>query len=386
MKRFLFVFAVLALSIALVACGGNGTDTTVDDGTTPPVVDEATEHVHNFVDEIIPATCTTKGSVIGKCECGAEGTATEIPLADHIASTLDCEKDTVCTVCNAVLAEKAGHNFSNIEVVTEATCTSTGKQKGVCLVCGKIVESEIPTAAHSIDASAGLTLVDGKYGAKCVTCNSNVSLGGEDVLINLDFEGDMAAELAKYPAFEANAEAINIVDDLDGDKAYLAKSGSILYLGIADRAALAKTGYYELSFDYAQTAKTSKSEASILTFMPGQYAATKVGSLKYGWFFKYNTPLARMEMVLAGSDASVLNDTNSFVVESNKTYKINILCSVKGDAYYVFVDGKYIGVAPLNNVVVDFTDAKNEKSVSIRFGDSAVPGPVFDNFKIQTIK
>ena len=55
MKRFLFVFAVLAVSIALVACSGNGTDTTVDDGTTPPVVDEATEHVHNFVDEIIPA-------------------------------------------------------------------------------------------------------------------------------------------------------------------------------------------------------------------------------------------------------------------------------------------------------------------------------------------
>ena len=381
MKKILFVLAALVLALALVACGAE----TVD--TTEPVTEAPeTEHVHAYAEEIVPATCAVPGKIITKCECGDVQSEEATPLADHIASVLDCEKDTTCTVCGIVLAEKTGHVFSVRETIVEPTCTTTGKEKGACITCGKIVESELPTKAHSIDESAGWTLTDGKYNSKCTSCNSAVALSGQDVLLNLTYEEDMAAEMAKYPAFEANLDAFNVVDDIDGDKAHLAKAGKIVYLGIADRAALSKTGYYEISFDYAQTAKTGTKEASILTLMPGQYAGTKVGSNKYGWFFKYNTPLEKMELILAGDDATKLNDTNSFTVESNKIYKINILCAADGSANYVSVDCKCIGKASMNKVVVDFTDAKNEKSVSIRFGDAAVPGPVFDNFKIQTIK
>ena len=382
MKKYLITVMLLVVALALVACGGAGTDTTADIVTDPPV----TEHVHSFAEEIIPATCTTAGKVVIKCECGEIQSESELPLTDHTASAVECEKDTVCTVCGVVLAEKTGHSFGATEVVTAATCTTAGKEKGACVICGKIVESEIPTKAHAIDASAGLTYADGKYSAKCASCNSSVTLSGQDVLLNLSFEEDAATEMAKYPTFEANVNAFNIVEDSDGDKAHLGKGGKVVYLGIADREALAKTGYYEISFDYAQTGKANAKEASIFTLMPGQYAAEKVGSLKYGWLFKYNTPLEKMEFIAAGEDASKLDATNSFVVESGKTYKINILCSAAGDGFYVFVDGKYIGQTPANKVVVDFNDAKFDKSVSFRIGDSSVPGPVYDNFKIQTIK
>ena len=381
MKKYLTLIAVLLLALALVACGGEAVD------TTEPVTEAPeTEHVHNYFDETIPATCVETGKIITKCECGEVQGEVEIPLADHTASALDCDKDTVCTVCNAVLAEKTGHSLSSSQVLTEATCTAGGKERGVCLVCGKIVELDTPAKAHSIDASAGLTYSDGKYGGKCTVCNNNVTIGGADVVLDLTFEGDMAEELAKYPAFAANIEAMNITTDTDGDKALLAKGGNVVYLGITDSSALAKTGYYEISFDYTQTGKANAAETSIITLMPGQYAGTKVGSTKYGWFFKYNATLNKLEFILAGSDASKLDATNSIAVESGKSYKFNILCTADGSAYYVFVDGNFVGKAPANNVVVDFTNPANDKAVSIRLGDSGVPGPVFDNFKIQTIK
>ena len=120
--------------------------------------------------------------------------------------------------------------------------------------------------------------------------------------------------------------------------------------------------------------------------MPGQYAATKIGGVKYGWFFKYNASLNKLEFILAGSDGSKLDATNSIAVEEGKTYKISILCAADGSAYYVFANGNYVGQTPANNVSVDFTNAKNDKAASFRLGDSAVPNPVFDNLKIQTIK
>ena len=381
MKKILFVLAALVLALALVACGAE----TVD--TTEPVTEApATEHVHSYVEEIIPATCATAGKVISKCECGDIQSESETPLADHTASALNCEADTVCTVCNIVLAEKTGHSFSERQTIVEPTCTTTGKERGACIICGKIVEAEMATKAHAIDASAGWKMVDGKYVAKCTTCNQEVALGGADVVLDLTFESAITEEIAKFPAFAVNAEAVNITDDVDGDKGLFAKGGNVVYLGVTDCSALAKTGYFEISFDYTQTGKASAAETSIFTLMPGQYAATKIGGVKYGWFFKYNASLNKLEFILAGSDGSKLDATNSIAVEEGKTYKISILCAADGSAYYVFANGNYVGQTPANGVSVDFTNAKNDKAVSFRLGDSAVPNPVFDNLKIQTIK
>jgi len=58
---------VLILSVAgLVACGNNASDTTSNVESEPSI----TEHIHDFIDEMIPATCTEEGRVISKCECG----------------------------------------------------------------------------------------------------------------------------------------------------------------------------------------------------------------------------------------------------------------------------------------------------------------------------
>ena len=387
MKKFLIALMVLLLALTIVACGGTP-DISGDDQTDPPE-----EHVHAYSEETLPSTCLEAGKIVTKCACGDVQSETALPLADHTASALDCEVDTTCTVCGIVLAEKTGHVVLSKEIVTAATCTSTGKEKGVCLNCAKIVENEIPTAAHTIASANAWTLVDGAYGgATCSTCNQAVFLKEVDVLLNLTFEEDIESEIAKYPAFVVNKSAVSIATDVDGDKAHLNNSpGKVLYLGIADRAKLISTGYYSISFDFTPTgagnAETNGGEASMLTLMPGFYGAEKTaGPVQYAWYFKYNVHLKKLELVKAGTDATKLDATNSYAIEQNKTYKVNIIADVAAKANYVFVNGTFLGKASMNKSVIDLTDAVYDKNVSFRLGDSGTPDPLFDNFKVVTLK
>ena len=87
-----------------------------------------TDHVHEYVETVVPPTCTEQGYTLHKCEkCGDE------------------YKDT--------FTEALGHT----EIVVpaeEATCTEPGKTEGShCSVCGEVIKAqeEIPALGHDWD-------------------------------------------------------------------------------------------------------------------------------------------------------------------------------------------------------------------------------------------
>ena len=115
-----------------------------------------------------------------------------------LASALECDKDTVCTVCGAVLAEKTGHVFTEKTVVTAATCVAAGKEEGTCITCGLKVESEIPATGHI--AGGDVKIVDGGFASTCKTCGQAVTLKADKTVFALSFDEDVATEAAKYDA------------------------------------------------------------------------------------------------------------------------------------------------------------------------------------------
>lgn len=374
MKKCLVALMLLVLALALVACSSGEAE------TTEPV----TEHVHEFVDEIIPATCTTVGKVISKCECGEIGNETEIPLADHTASGIDCDKDTVCTVCNAVLAEKTGHIFSATEVVTAATCSAAGKEKGSCVICGKIIETEIPAAGHV--ATGDIKYVDGNFKADCSVCSQNVTLKAQDAAYLLNFEGDWVMEAAKY---DVGLSAFKTEDwktaEVNGSNALTVAGNKPLYINITDSAKLTALGSFVISFDYTTTAVPAANSpaASAISILNNHQNGVKTdaGSVGWGWLIKI-VESGDKGYIATVAEPAKLTAENSFAIERNVKYNVQIVVSPAEKGAHVFVNGTYIGKSAPANAVSSLAP----NNAAIRFGDGPDCGHVFDNLAISALK
>lgn len=378
MKKYLLTAILLVLALALVACGGTGDDTTLPDDTEPPVV----ECNHNYVEETVPATCTTVGKRSEVCSlCGDIKSTTEIPLADHTASALECEKDTVCTVCGTVLAAKTGHIFTSTETVTAATCTTAGKEKGTCVTCGTTIENDIPALGHT--AGSDLKLVDGNFQTTCTVCSQAVTLKLEAPALSLDFESD---DLAAAAVNEIGLEIYNPgdwgIEEVNGSKAYKQKEGGgPVYINIADPEKLQALGTFVISFDYTVN-NNGTGFGSSFSLLNNFYdaAGTSAGSTGWGWFFKVTT--TDVSKIATVNQAGLINDDNSVELEMGKTYKIQIVVSPSAKGGYVFVDGKYIGNG--NQATTISSLAAN--NACFRFCDGPDFGHTFDNFTISALK
>ena len=64
-------------------------------------------------------------------------------------------------------------------------------EKGICQICGKTVETEIPATGHIPGDS--ITIADGKFKSTCTVCSQNVTLNAQTPALSLDFD-DVAAE------------------------------------------------------------------------------------------------------------------------------------------------------------------------------------------------
>ncbi len=376
MKKILIALMVLVVALALVACGGTP-DVSVsgDDQTTPPE-----EHVHAYEEELIPATCTATGKVITKCACGDVQSETELPVADHVQSVVVCDQDTVCTVCGAVLAEKTGHNIASAEVVTEATCSVPGKEKGACTTCGNIVESEIPASGHKANKNSVWTLVQGGYSTTCVSCNQTASFKEDTPVLSLTFEEAYDDEIAKYPLFK-KAGKFTIVDDTDGDKAGAVDTA---WLDVVDNAAMHALGSYVVTFDMVLTKDLAAGKDfpifSILTYF-AEGKSHVGGTTGWGYALRFNEDADKISTISAGTDLSKHTDKNSIAVEKNAKYTVQLIFSEGSANFDVFVNGKYLGKSGAK--VTNFYDGT---LTSLRFGDVAKESLVFDNIKICGIK
>ena len=376
MKKLLIVLLALVAALALVACGGPSDETLpTDDETTP-----SDDHIHAYEEVITPATCTTVGKIESKCPCGDVQSSTELPIADHIASVLDCDKDTVCTVCNAVLAESTGHTIVSTEVVTAATCTSVGKEKGACITCGKIVEKEISTSGHTFDTSSAWTVSGGNYASTCTTCKQNVTLTAQDPIISLTFEEDLDAEIAKYPVFRKFGNG-GVIDDTDGDKALKV---TYMYLDVVDNKAMHDLGTFVVTFDVMTTAEAAAgTEASVFSIL-SNFAEGKDnvgGTTDWGFAFKLHEGADKFETIIARTDLSKHNDSNSLSVVRNQKYNVQLIYAE--GRFTVYIDGKCLGLNNGANAVPSFDSATK---FSFRFVDGPNPGLVFDNFAISALR
>ena len=370
MKKYLIALMVLVLALALVACSGEI---------------ETTEHVHAFAEEIVPATCTTPGKVLSKCECGEIESENEIPTTDHVASALDCEKDTVCTVCNAVLAEKTGHVFGAMEIVTAATCAAPGKEQGTCTVCGKISENEIPSTGHVIDAKGTIAAVDGGFSITCASCNQPVVLKESDPVFKLTFDG-AATDI------DVNALGLELVkpekwsiQEHNGSKAlFVNGTPTISYINVPSANKLADMGAFLISFDYMSTAEdpdTSR-KASVFSILGNFYNGNPLVSndaVKWGWAMKLNEEL---NVLTTQVNKTKIDATNSVALERNVVYKIQIVVVPETTAKHVFVNGTYIGVS---NEGMPISTA-GDNFLTFRFGDGPLCGHVVDNFVVADLK
>ena len=66
-----------------------------------------------------------------------------------------------------------GHTWGEYTVITEASCTETGKQARECSVCGEVEEAELPLAAHTYGAE--LKYDENGHWNECEVCESKAN-------------------------------------------------------------------------------------------------------------------------------------------------------------------------------------------------------------------
>ncbi len=374
-KKLLITLTILVLALALVACGG---DTQPQD-TTPPT-DEVTEHVHVYEEDIVAPTCTTAGSKKLVCECGDVQSEETLGFADHQPSAADCEKDTVCTVCNEVLTPAAGHTVASYNDVNAATCSAPGKQSGTCLTCGKMIEKDVPATGHVPAKDAAITAAAGGFATTCSICGQNVTVTAQAPAFSLTFDADLAAEAANEIGLEIYKPEGWKIGDFNGSKAFILNSGKPEYINIVDPAKLAALGTFVISFDYATTQEAAAGSAgSVFSLLSNHFngAQTSVGSIGWGWMIKAIEDNDKLATVTAE-----FSDANSISFERNVQYKIQLVVSPATKGAHVFVNGSYIGMSiPAANI-----GGLAEKNASFRFGDGPAFGHIIDNFTISALK
>ena len=174
MKKISFAIIILALCLALVACGGPSDETTAPDDTAnydTAAVDTPDDHVHtNKVADAVDATCTQEGLTDGIfcADCGktvVEQTAT--PLAPHKY------ENGACKVCGTEAVASKGLQFvadsdGNYVVEGIGSCTDTQivipetyEGKAVVAIAGgafadngDIVQVVIPASVKKIGSNA----------------------------------------------------------------------------------------------------------------------------------------------------------------------------------------------------------------------------------------
>ena len=105
------------------------------------------------IDEAVPSTCTSTGLTEGKhCSVCNEVLVAqeEVPVANHTpGDDATCTAPQVCTVCNAELAPKLGHDYKG--VVTAPTCEENGFTTYTCTRCNHSYVGDVVVAkGHTV--------------------------------------------------------------------------------------------------------------------------------------------------------------------------------------------------------------------------------------------
>ena len=267
-------------------------------------------------------------------------------------------------------------------VITAATCSTSGKEKATCSLCNYTTEQEIPTTGHVLAANGDISAYGDGYIIKCETCEQKVIVKAGDPLFKLTFDASVVDEAA------GNVLGLEIVKpnswatkDFDGNKG-LYLNGSALYINVPNADTLANLGTFMVSFDYMSTAEGADTDkASIISFLGNCYGGSKTdkGSIGWGWAIKL------VEADDAISTNTTCDSSNSVSIQRNKKYEVKLIVVPTAKVIHVYIDGTYIGTT-VNSGGLPVISKMGEKNLCIRFGDGPKCGHVIDNFVICDIK
>ena len=153
--------------------------------------EEDLDHVHDYIEHTIPATCVDDGKDVKICViCGEVVTLKAIPRKGHdplpwqVKVEEEClvskVEERLCKICSAVVDSKTtaapGHKPGEWQTLVNGTCTENEIKVRICLVCGaeaQTLREELEGHTKSEDwqiitnASCTDNLVKGKTCTKC---------------------------------------------------------------------------------------------------------------------------------------------------------------------------------------------------------------------------
>ena len=113
---------------------------------------------HDHTPTVIPPTCTDAGfttHVCSRCEDTYTDTPVD-PLGHTEGAEATCTDDQFCTVCNALLTERLGHDHVP-EITLAPTCTEEGVRTYTCSRCEDSYEETVDPTGHTGDGEATCT-------------------------------------------------------------------------------------------------------------------------------------------------------------------------------------------------------------------------------------
>lgn len=149
-------------------------------------MEENTNHVHEYVDTVVPATCTEQGYTLHRCECGHEYKDKFVGLRKHkfevIAETepgciTEGKRELRCEVCGATDSEivrATGHKWAHWNIETAPTCTEEGHRFRYCKTCGEKEEQKIKPKGHKLTNPQKSETEKGVKIYFCTNCGASV--------------------------------------------------------------------------------------------------------------------------------------------------------------------------------------------------------------------
>lgn len=145
-------------------------------------------HIHNFIDTLVPSTCTQQGYTLHKCNCGYEHKDNFKPLIPHdfketqrnqSTCTQQGERTMVCSVCGTTKREvlpELGHDFGEWHIKSFATCTENGVQNRICSRCGQEELFSIPAKGHNFVSQQKSATNKNMLDCFCENCGETIQV------------------------------------------------------------------------------------------------------------------------------------------------------------------------------------------------------------------
>ena len=145
-------------------------------------------HVHSFVDTVVPATCTQQGYTLHRCDCGYEFKDHFVPMGAHNFETIEQTEPTCfesgsqvqrCTGCGltrTVGISPRGHAWGDWNMEAVPTCLEAGRKSRICGCCGHKEEEAIAPRGHSLTSPKKSETKKGVIEYFCENCGQTVEM------------------------------------------------------------------------------------------------------------------------------------------------------------------------------------------------------------------